>query len=57
MKSNYESEKSSKNKGTAFKAPSSQIEEEIEDDDSDEEMTIFTRRFNKMFKRGQFSKR
>ena len=44
-------EENTKKKGFAFKASLSQIEEEVKNDDSDEEMALFTRRFNKMFKR------
>ena len=43
MMSNDESDESKKQKGIAFKASSSKIEED---------MAIFTRRFNKIFKRG-----
>ena len=32
-------------------------EETKEKEDSDEEITLFTKRFNKMFKKGQFSRR
>ena len=60
-KSNQESEKSDeskKKKKIPFKTSSSQRNEEIKDDrDNDEKMTLFTRRFNKMLKNGQFSRR
>ena len=40
-------------KKIAFKTFSSQINEDIlDDEESDEKMTLFTRRFNKMFKKG-----
>ena len=39
----------------AFKTSSSQINEAMNDDeDSDEEMTLFTKQFNKIFKKGNF---
>ena len=56
LKNNEEIDESKKKRKIAFKTSSLQINEEINDDeDSDEEMTLFTRRFNKMFKKGQFS--
>ena len=56
MKVNDESDENKKKKGIVFKVSSSQLEEEIEDnDDSDKNMALFTRRFNKIFKRGKFS--
>ena len=54
MKSNKEGKESIKNKGIAFKALSSNVKEEIKDDDNDEEMSLFRKRFNKMFKRVKF---
>ena len=43
MKSNDEGDENKKNMGTAFKASSSKIEEEInDDDDSDKNMDLFT---------------
>ena len=58
LKTNEESDESKKKKKIAFKASSSQINEETKDDnDSDEDMAPFIRGFNKMFKRGQFSRK
>ena len=58
LRSNEEIDKSKKKKEIAFKTSSSQINEAIQDDEeSDEEMSLFTRRFNKMLKRGKFLRR
>ena len=55
LKNNEEIDESKKKRKIAFKTSSSQINEEIKDDeDSDEKMTLFTKRFKKMFKKDQF---
>ena len=58
IKSNKEFDESKKKREIAFKTSSSQQNDEIKDDEEiDEEMALFTRRFNKMFKKGQFLRR
>ena len=58
LRSNEEIDESKKKKEIAFKTSSSQINEAIQDDEkSDEEITLFTRRFNKFFKKGKFPRR
>ena len=58
LKNNKDDDESKKKRKIAFKTSSSQINEEIKDDeDSDEEMALFTRIFNKMFKKDQFLQR
>ena len=55
LKSNEESDESKKKRKIAYKTSSSQNNDEIKDDDeSNEDMALFTRRFNKIFKKGQF---
>ena len=52
MKSIDESDESKKKKGIAFKASSSQIEEEVKNnDDSDEDMALFTKIMPRLFTR------
>ena len=49
---NNEDDESKKKRKIASKTSSSQINEEIKyDQDSDEEMALFTKRFSKMFKK------
>ena len=58
LKSNEENDESKKKKEIAFKTFSSKINKEIKyDEDNDEKMTLFTRRFNKILKNSQFSRR
>ena len=58
IKSNEKVDESKKKREIALKTSSSQTNEAINDDEkSDEEITLFTRRFNKMFKKGKFSQR
>ena len=53
LKSNEENNENKKKREIAFMTSSSQINEEIKDDEySDEKMALFTRIFNKMFKKG-----
>ena len=52
---NSESDESKKKREISFKISSSQTNEEIKyDKDSDEKIVLFTKRFNKMFKKDQF---
>ena len=58
LTNNQENDESKKKRKISFKTSSSQVNEETKgDEDSDEKMILFTRRFNKMFKNGQFSRR
>ena len=58
LKSNEKNDESKLKKEITFKILSSQINEEIKDDkDSDEVIALFSRRFNKVFKKGQFPRR
>ena len=58
LKSNEENDEGKKKREIAFKTSSSQNNDELKhDEESDEDMALFTRRFNKMFKRGQFPRR
>ena len=58
MKSNEEINESKKKREIVFKISSLHTHEDIpNDEERDEKMTLFTRRFNKMFKKGKFSQR
>ena len=55
MKSNEEIDESKKKREIALKTTSSHTHEDMtNNEESDEEMALFTRRFNKMFKKGRF---
>ena len=58
LKSNQKIDESKKKRAIAFKTSSSQPNKAVNDDEeSDEKMALLTRCFNKMFKKGQFSRR
>ena len=58
LKGNEEIDESKKKREIAFKISSSHTNEVIPDDEEiDEKMALFTRWFNKLFKKGQFSLR
>ena len=58
VKSNEKIDENKKKREIAFKTSSSHTNEDIpNDEESDEEMALFTRRFNKMFKKEKFSQR
>ena len=53
LKNNEEIDKSKKKRKIFFKTSSSRVNEAIHDDEeSDEKMTLFTKHFNKIFKKG-----
>ena len=53
LKSNKENDERKKKKKITFKTSSSQINKEIKDyDDRNEDMSLFTRKFNKLFEKG-----
>ena len=55
LKSNEEIDESKKRRKITFRTSSSQINEESNDDEEcDEKIALFTRRFNKLFKNDQF---
>ena len=58
MKNNDEVDENKKKREITFKTSSSHTNEDIpNDEENDEDMALFTRRFNKIFKKGKFSQR
>ena len=58
MKSHEEIDENKKKREIVFKTFSSHTHEDSHDEEeSDEEMALFTRKFNKIFKKGKFPQR
>ena len=58
LKSNEENDESKKKKKITIKTSPSQNNDEIKnDDENDEDMTLFTRKFNKIFQKTHFPRR